>query len=721
MKRCKLDKIASVTLRLDLDSNAVLGSEIPAEEGTVLACRVLNQKTAYDTLEDVHGRFVKLYPGDVIACALGHRDALYGFSGRVPSKVEVGDRLQLLNMGGVCGEGAVRSPTNGDPFQLEVLGCVLEFPWLDTRVGVPAKVARPALACPDLNAAPGKVLPPIAVLVGTCMDAGKTTAAAALIQELAHRGVRVAAGKLTGVSLRRDVLAMEDCGAEPVAVFTDFGVVTTNDANAVRAAHGLVAHLAAADPDLLVLEMGDGLLGTYGVRALLDDPALRSALRCVMLCAQDPVGAWGGVRLLEGRHGLGVDVVCGRVTDTPVGVRFCREELGLPACNALANAGELAAEVLRSLEGHTAAVGSAGGPGVKPVRLFLYGARGMLGGELARLVEGHPALRLEASVSRGGGASGHRQLAGATALVTPEQALESLAASIRAGERTALALALPHGRAAATWAGIAAELGELAESVAVVDLSADFRLADAELYSRVYGAEHPAPVELARFVYGLPELNRARLRAAFESGPARVAAPGCFATALQLATVPAAAAELVRDDAPWILHGITGSSGSGIDPKAGTHHPHRHGNLWAYGLGGHRHEAELAQALEPLGMAPPVAFVPHSGPFARGIHLTAALPLAAGVDDAAARAVFAEAYAGESFVEVLEEGVPDLRMVVGSNRAALATSVRGELLHVLVTIDNLIKGGSGQALQCLNLALGLDETAGLPRLGLGVA
>jgi len=201
--------------------------------------------------------------------------------------------------------------------------------------------------------AAGAELPPIVILVGTCMDAGKTTAAAALIHELDKLGRTVAAGKLTGVSLRRDVLAMRDCGASPVAVFTDFGVVTTSEDNAVAAAHGLVAHLAESEPDLLVLEMGDGLLGTYGVRSLLDDPALRAAVRCVILCAQDPVGAWGGVRLLEGRHGMRVDLICGRVTDTPVGQRFCRQELALPAWNALASAPQLAASVLESLAAGT--------------------------------------------------------------------------------------------------------------------------------------------------------------------------------------------------------------------------------------------------------------------------------------------------------------------------------------------------------------------------------
>ena len=348
MKRCHLDKIASVTMRLGLDENAVLGTEIPAEAGTVIAARVLNAKNAYDKLEDVHGRMLKLYPGDIIACAIGHRDALYGYSGRVPQEVAVGDELQLLNMGGVCGEGAVRSPEYGEPFRLEVLGSVLEFPWLDTRVGVPANVGRAALPSDPLSTE--LELPPAVILVGTCMDAGKTPAAAAMIHELTKRGCKVAAGKLTGVSLRRDVLAMADCGASPVSVFTDYGVVTTNDGNAVGAAHGLLAHLAASAPDLLVLEMGDGLLGTYGVKALLDDPVVRKATRCVVLCAQDPVGAWGGVRLLEGRHGLGVDLVCGRVTDTPVGKRFCRSELALPAWNALADAPELTDAALNALQ-----------------------------------------------------------------------------------------------------------------------------------------------------------------------------------------------------------------------------------------------------------------------------------------------------------------------------------------------------------------------------------
>src|SRR5262245_5266259 len=192
MKRATLDKIASVTSRLALDPNAVLGEEIPAVAGTVVAARVLNAKSAYNTLEDVHGRMVALHPGDVIAGALGHRDALYGYSGHVPSAVAVGDELQLLNLGGVIGTGAEATPQNGEPFKLEVLGSVLEFPYLATRVGVPANIGRAALPSATMPS-PLDGLPPLVVLVGTCMDAGKTTAAAVLISEMTHRGLRVAA------------------------------------------------------------------------------------------------------------------------------------------------------------------------------------------------------------------------------------------------------------------------------------------------------------------------------------------------------------------------------------------------------------------------------------------------------------------------------------------------------------------------------------------------
>jgi len=350
--------------------------------------------------------------------------------------------------------------------------------------------------------------------------------------------------------------------------------------------------------------------------------------------------------------------------------------------------------------------------------VFLFGARGMLAGEFLRFLELHSDLELGAAVSREPGAELHRHLGGAAAASAPDQAERQLAEHLQAGQPAAVVLALPHGESARTWCGLRSRLGASAERLFVLDLAADFRLRDPARYRATYGVAHPAPAELSGFVYGLPEWNRPAL-----VGARRVAAPGCFATALQLAVLPAAQARLLDGTRPWILNGITGSSGSGNELRATTHHPHRHDNLWAYGVSGHRHEAELAQSLEAYEQRPELVFVPHSGPFARGIHLTAYLPLAAPVDAAEVQALYEERYGDEPFVQVLgrDGRTPDLGSVVGSNRAALSLAVRGRTLIVLLSLDNLVKGGAGQGLQCLNLMLGLPETRGLPRNGLGVS
>lgn len=353
---------------------------------------------------------------------------------------------------------------------------------------------------------------------------------------------------------------------------------------------------------------------------------------------------------------------------------------------------------------------------VQTMPLWVFGSSGMLGGELLRLLEQHPGF-VPTAVSRKATplAESQPHVRSGVASASVEDAERALGAALERGP-AAVALSLPHGESGELFKRLRASLGSRLDQLVVVDLAADFRLADPELYRATYKHAHPCVDELADFAYGLPEFHRARI---VESR--RAAAAGCFATAMQLAVVPAARAGILDDSAPWVLHGITGSSGSGVEPKPGTHHPYRHGNLWAYSLDGHRHEAELAQALQPLRAK--LHFVAHSGPFARGIHLTCALPLAKSLSTAEARAIYAQTFAGEPFVEVvpLEGGVPDIRRVAGSNRAALGVNVRGDVLTVLCTLDNLVKGGAGQALQCLNLMVGFPETWGLPRSGLGVA
>jgi hypothetical protein len=346
VKRIVLDKIASTTLHCRLSREVHVDDAIPALEGGVIAVRVLTAKGTYNRLELPSGRMSKVKPGDVAAVVLGHRKALFGYSGYVPATVAPGDRLHLLNLGGVLGVCDGVNPDFGDPFQCEVLGQVLHFPYLGERIGVPAHISQGALPLSETLDVRGV---PIIAVVGTSMSAGKTAAACALVQAFTHKGLRVSAGKTTGVSLRRDILAMEDAGATRTLIFTDFGIVTTTPESAPRAARSLLSQLAQDKPDAIVLELGDGLLGLYGVDTILDDPAIRSCLRGVVLAANDPVAAWGGVRLLEERHELQTTLVTGPATDNVASSRLVEKQTGVPARNARTQAAEVAEIVLSHL------------------------------------------------------------------------------------------------------------------------------------------------------------------------------------------------------------------------------------------------------------------------------------------------------------------------------------------------------------------------------------
>jgi hypothetical protein len=237
-----------------------------------------------------------------------------------------------------------------------VLGAVLHFPYLGERIGVAARIGGQPL---DLAAPIDAAGVPVIALVGSCMNCGKTAAACTLVRHLSHGGLTVDGLKATGVSLRRDVLAMEDAGARATAIFTDFGVVTTTPANAPALTRTLISRLAAGRPDVLVAELGDGLLGAYGVAAILDDPRIRAAFTAVVLAANDPVAAWGGVRMLRERFGVEPVAVTGPATDNQAGTRIIEEALGVPAINARTD-GERLAALVRERLGIGVAVGAAG-------------------------------------------------------------------------------------------------------------------------------------------------------------------------------------------------------------------------------------------------------------------------------------------------------------------------------------------------------------------------
>jgi hypothetical protein len=346
MKTIIADKIASVAQHRTLKRKVQVSAEIPCEEGVLVAVQILNSKNTYDNLELTSGRMAKVSRGDIVVGALGHRKALFGYSGHVPEKLSPGDTVQVLNIGGVLGICDSVNANFGPPFDARVIGAVLHFPYLGERIGVPARVGANKL---DLSASVETRGIPVVVLAGTSMDSGKTAAASAIVSRLRHLGYTVDAFKATGVSLRRDILAMEDAGARNTSIFTDFGVVTTTAENGPPVTRMMLTQLAAEKPDVIVFELGDGLLGAYGVDAILRDEGIRSAVSCMVLCANDPVAAWGGVKLLREEFDCEPQVVTGPATDNLIGKDIIVEKFGIPAVNAVTHGvqlGDVVADIL---------------------------------------------------------------------------------------------------------------------------------------------------------------------------------------------------------------------------------------------------------------------------------------------------------------------------------------------------------------------------------------
>jgi hypothetical protein len=219
-----------------------------------------------------------------------------------------------------------------------VLGVVLDFPFLGQRVGVPARVSAEPLKS-DVPLTMQDV--PVVAIAGTCMNSGKTAAACAIVSRFRHNGLTVDAFKSTGVALRRDILAMEDSGARHVAMFSDFGICATTSKNAPALTRSLLNELGEQKPDAIVFELGDGLLGAYGVEAILRDKEIVSRLTSMVLCANDPVGAWGGAKLLREEFGIEPTVISGPATDNQVGIDIIKARSNVAALNAMTHAAEL--------------------------------------------------------------------------------------------------------------------------------------------------------------------------------------------------------------------------------------------------------------------------------------------------------------------------------------------------------------------------------------------
>lgn len=338
------------------------------------------------------------------------------------------------------------------------------------------------------------------------------------------------------------------------------------------------------------------------------------------------------------------------------------------------------------------------------LKVAIVGASGYSGAELVRILAGHPAVRI---------ASLHAESSAG-------QAFEELHPRLRHLHRGALQpfepaqlagkdvvfLALPHGASAKAAAALRGRVGR------VIDLSGDLRLPDADSYRRWYGAEHPAPELLGQAAYGLPELFGCAL-----PGATLVACAGCYATVSQLAAAPGLAlGAAVGDDV--VITGISGTSGAGRKAELALSFSEVGGNLRAYRVGRHQHAPEIAQGLvRHSGRAARVTFVPVLAPLVRGILVTATLRNAGGLSQAQAVEAWRSAYAGKPFVRVQDGATRQVEVadVVGSNSCDLSVVVDDSAGTIVVTgvIDNLIKGAAGQAVQVMNLACGLPETAGL--------
>lgn len=347
MKTVVVDKVASVTQARGLGREVRVATEnLPSEEGIVVVVEVLNNKSTYNTLELTSGRMAKVGKGDIVVGALGHRKALFGYSGHVPESIKAGDIIQMLNIGGVLGICDSANPDRGKPFDCRVIGVVLTFPYIGERIGVPARAGYRQL---DQTSTLDTHGVPVVALAGTCMEAGKTAAACAIVARMRHRGMVVDAFKATGVSLRRDILAMEDAGARNTMIFTDLGVISTTRAVGPALTRSMLTDLSANKPDVIVFELGDGLLGTYGVDAILDCEDIRKALTGVVLSANDPVAAWGGVKLLRERFHVDPCVVTGPATDNAVGVDIIQQQMNVPAFNAMSNGAALGDRVIEAV------------------------------------------------------------------------------------------------------------------------------------------------------------------------------------------------------------------------------------------------------------------------------------------------------------------------------------------------------------------------------------
>ncbi len=338
---------------------------------------------------------------------------------------------------------------------------------------------------------------------------------------------------------------------------------------------------------------------------------------------------------------------------------------------------------------------------------IVLGGTGYVAGELLRLLAAHPYFDLAAVASDSQPDAPVAQYFRHLQPVLPHLRFAShdeILEYVTSNPTTAVFSAAPHGVSASLIDRLLTAAEDADTAARVVDISADFRYSTADAYEAVYKHEHGAPGRIGEFTCAVPEHLS-------DLTTPHVSHPGCFATAVLLASVPLLSLELIEPR--LFVSGVTGSTGAGRQPVAGTHHPQRHSDLYAYNALSHRHEPEITTlARDASGVVADFAFVPHSGPFARGIHVTVQATLLEPITTDELLHALGEFYEPSVFVRVSGE-LPRLKDVVSSNFAELSAVSNGRTVAVMCAIDNLTKGAAGGAVQWMNRMFGHEETAGL--------
>jgi hypothetical protein len=352
----EVDKIGSATSPLNLGKTvSVIDENLSPKAGDVVVVKALTESVTYGNLELPSGRLAKINRNDILLGVLGKRRALKGFFGDVPETIKAGDRLHLLNMGGVIGVCSGHHSSLSDAIEVGILGIVIKN---DATMGqrdgeILSESSDNFSKSRSLEVSTSKIIniadnalksseilhksAPVVIIAGTCMNSGKTVAATEIVKQASHHGLKVAGAKISGVACLRDTLNMQDCGAFQTASFLDCGLPSTvGIEDLAPIAKAILNKLNESKPDLIVVELGDGIVGGYSVDSILLDEEIKRATASFVFCASDYVGVIGGIEVLK-RFGITIDVIAGSVTDSQAGEDFVVQNFGIKAGNARRN------------------------------------------------------------------------------------------------------------------------------------------------------------------------------------------------------------------------------------------------------------------------------------------------------------------------------------------------------------------------------------------------